>query len=142
MNYTSKSEQQTKDIAKDFVKTLKGGEVIELVGDLGAGKTVFVRGIVEAFGSDARVKSPTFTIMNEYPVRGEKVKKIVHIDLYRFNNASQLSALELDEVITDDSVACIEWPDIFGESPFFPTHRIKIDHVDEETREIEIENLS
>ena len=140
--FTSKSEQQTKDIANDFAKTLKGGEVIELVGDLGTGKTVFVRGIAQAFGSDARVKSPTFTIMNEYPVKAQQVKKVIHIDLYRFNDASQLSALELDEIMTADSVVCIEWPDIFGQSPFHPTHRIKIDHVDEETREIEIESLS
>lgn len=142
MNYTSTSEKQTKEIASEFAGKLKGGEVIELVGDLGAGKTVFVRGIVEAFGSNARVKSPTFTIMNEYPVDIDKIKKIIHIDLYRFNDASQLSALELDEVLTADSVACIEWPDIFGQSPFFPTHRVKINHVNEETREIEIENLN
>ncbi len=140
MNYISKSEQQTKEIATEFALELKGGEVIELIGDLGAGKTVFVRAIVEALGSRARVKSPTFTIMNEYPVSFGNIKKLVHIDLYRFGNESELSALELNDSIADNSVVCIEWPDIFGESPFKPTHRIKIEHVDEQTRNIIIEN--
>ena len=141
MNYTSTSELQTKKIAAEFASKLQGGEFIELIGDLGAGKTVFVRGMVEALGSDARVKSPTFTIMNEYPVQGDHIKKIAHLDLYRFKDESQLSALELEDYINDKTVICVEWPDIFGKSPFEPTHRVNIEHIDAETREISIEEL-
>ena len=141
MNYTSVSELQTKDIAAEFARKLQGGEFIELIGDLGAGKTVFVRGMVEALGSKARVKSPTFTIMNEYPVQGEHVSKIAHLDLYRFKNESELSTLELEDYINDKAVICVEWPDIFGKSPFVPTHRVVIEHVDAETREISIQEL-
>ena len=141
MNYTSVSELQTKDIAAEFARKLQGGEFIELIGDLGAGKTVFVRGMVEALGSKARVKSPTFTIMNEYPVQGEHVSKIAHLDLYRFKNESELSALELEDYINDKTVICVEWPDIFGKSKFVPTHRAVIEHVDTDTREISIQEL-
>jgi len=141
MNYTSTLELRTKEIAAEFARKLQGGEFVELVGDLGAGKTVFVRGMVEALGSDARVKSPTFTIMNEYPVQGDHVKKIVHLDLYRFKDESELSALELEDYINDKTVICVEWPDIFGKTPFEPTHRINIEHVDEQVREITIETI-
>ncbi|MBT3230995.1 tRNA (adenosine(37)-N6)-threonylcarbamoyltransferase complex ATPase subunit type 1 TsaE [Candidatus Uhrbacteria bacterium] len=141
MKHVSKSELQTKEIAAKFARKLAGGEFIELVGDLGAGKTVFVRGMVEALGSTARVKSPTFTIMNEYPVQGEHVTKIAHLDLYRFDDESQLSALELEDYINDKTVICVEWPDIFGKSPFEPTHRVTIEHVDVDTREIIVNEL-
>jgi tRNA threonylcarbamoyladenosine biosynthesis protein TsaE len=139
----SLSEQQTLDIAKEFAFTLNGGEVIELVGDLGSGKTLFVRGIAEAFGCSTRVKSPTFTIMNEYPTHSSDtvIRKIIHMDLYRFSDKSQLLALELGDVMADDTVVCIEWPDIFGESPFHPTHRIRLNHIDENSRDIEIEKI-
>lgn len=136
MNYTSKSELETKEIAAEFAVKLQGGEVIELVGDLGVGKTVFVRAIVETLGSEVRVKSPTFTIMNEYPVDGDRVKRVIHIDLYRFKDESQIRALELDDYISNDSVVCIEWPDVFGKSPFDTDYRVNIDHVDENTRRI------
>lgn len=141
MKYESVSELQTKEIAAEFARKLQGGELIELIGDLGAGKTVFVRGMVEALGSNARVKSPTFTIMNEYPVQGEHVTKIAHLDLYRFSDESQLEALELEDYINGKTVICIEWPDIFGFSPFKPSHRVSIEHVDVEIREISIEEL-
>ncbi len=141
MNYTSTSELQTKEIAAEFARNLQGGEFIEIVGDLGAGKTVFVRGMVEALGSNARVKSPTFTIMNEYPVQGDHVEKIAHLDLYRFKDASELGALELEDYVNDKTVICVEWPDVFERSPFEPTHVVKIDHVDAETRKIDIKKL-
>ena len=141
MNYTSTSEFHTKEIAAEFARSLQGGEFVELVGDLGTGKTVFVRGMVEELGSKARVKSPTFTIMNEYPVQGDHVKKIAHLDLYRFKDISQLRALELENYINDKTVICVEWPDVFEKSPFEPTHRVEIEHVDTETRGINIERV-
>jgi tRNA threonylcarbamoyladenosine biosynthesis protein TsaE len=134
--HTTKNEDETLALAGEFAKTLKGGEVIELVGDLGSGKTTFVRGIVVALGSSVRVKSPTFTILNEYPVNHESIKRIVHIDLYRFKDASELEALALDDYRCDDTVILIEWPRILGESIFKEVKEVDFEFMDESTRSI------
>ncbi|MFH1711996.1 MAG: tRNA (adenosine(37)-N6)-threonylcarbamoyltransferase complex ATPase subunit type 1 TsaE, partial [Patescibacteria group bacterium] len=109
--HTTKSEVETKGLAAVFAKELKGGEVVELVGDLGSGKTTFVRGVVEALGSSARVKSPTFTILNEYPIDQGMIKTIAHLDLYRFESADQLEGIGLDDYRKSDTVIFIEWPE-------------------------------
>ncbi|MBI4714268.1 tRNA (adenosine(37)-N6)-threonylcarbamoyltransferase complex ATPase subunit type 1 TsaE [Candidatus Uhrbacteria bacterium] len=107
------SPNQTKQIAEDFAKTLKGGEVIFLEGELGTGKTTFVQGAAKALGYGGPVRSPTFTIVNIYPASHETIKKIVHIDLYRIKNKSELSALALEELVQDpNSVMFIEWPSL------------------------------
>jgi len=141
MSHTTYSEQETHALAHTFLKQLTGGEVIELVGDLGSGKTAFVRGLAEALGAKARVKSPTFTVMNEYPVEGHpSIERIVHIDLYRFKDPSQISALEFNDYKNDETIICIEWPNIFNESVIDSTHVIKFKFIDENTREIVIES--
>lgn len=105
------SPDQTKQIAADFVKTLKGGEIIFLEGELGTGKTTFVQGAARALGYDGPVRSPTFTIINIYPTSHEKIKKIIHVDLYRIKNLSELRALDLEEYLDDqNAVIFIEWP--------------------------------
>lgn len=134
----TKSEKETRQVAAKFARKLKGGEVIELIGDLGSGKTTFVRGVAEALGSKARVKSPTFTIMNEYPVDHKKIRRIIHIDLYRFDNSSQLEALEMNDYKRKDSVTFIEWPDILDDTDFNATHKIEFEFVDESTRKIKM----
>lgn len=135
---TTRSEEETHALAAEFAKQLKGGELVELIGDLGSGKTTFVRGIAKAIGSSARVKSPTFTIMNEYPVTGHRtIKRLAHLDLYRFKNPSQLEALALGDYQADDTVVFVEWPDAFGDSAFSPTRQVRFAFVDEQTREIE-----
>lgn len=112
MKYTSHSAAETQKIAADFAKTLKGGEVIGLIGELGAGKTTFTRGLVEALGGTVRVKSPTFTVMNEYPVNFGAIKRVVHIDFYRFTDANELNALSLEDERRPDTVIVAEWPDV------------------------------
>ncbi len=125
MKHTSKSEKETRKLAAKFAKDLKGGEVVELVGDLGSGKTTFVRGVAEALGAKARVKSPTFTIMNEYPARHKSIKRIIHIDLYRFKDPAELRALELEDYFDGETVVFIEWPDVFHEQVINGTHAIR-----------------
>ena len=134
--HTTKSESETKKLAAKFAKKLKGGEVVELIGELGSGKTTFVRGAVEALGSKVRVKSPTFTILNEYPVEHQKIKMVAHLDLYRFDYAQQLEALALDDYQRPDVVLFIEWPEIIEQAPLEATHRIRFEIVDEDTRKI------
>ena len=134
--YVTASEEETKKLAADFASKLSGGEFVELIGDLGSGKTTFVRGAVEAMGSSARVKSPTFTVMNEYPVEGKTIKRVAHLDLYRFEDPVQLEALALEDYKRADTVVFIEWPDIFEKPMITAQHRIEFEFVDETTRKI------
>jgi tRNA threonylcarbamoyladenosine biosynthesis protein TsaE len=139
MNYTSHSAEETQKIAADFAKTLKGGEVIGLVGELGAGKTTFTRGLVEALGGTVRVKSPTFTVMNEYPVNFGAIKRVVHIDFYRFSDASELSALSLEDERRPDTIIVAEWPDVFDSNMFTSDVTIRFISRTISERRIEIE---
>jgi tRNA threonylcarbamoyladenosine biosynthesis protein TsaE len=134
--HITKSEEETRKLAADFASKLIGGEVVELIGDLGSGKTTFVRGVVDALGSSVRVKSPTFTVLNEYPVNGETIKRIAHLDLYRFNDPVQLEALALEDYKRADTIIFIEWPDIFEEPMITAQHRIEFEFIDESTRKI------
>ncbi|MFH1766944.1 MAG: tRNA (adenosine(37)-N6)-threonylcarbamoyltransferase complex ATPase subunit type 1 TsaE [Patescibacteria group bacterium] len=134
--HTTKSVEETQRLAAQFAAQLKGGELIELVGDLGSGKTTFVRGVAEALGTKVRVKSPTFTVMNEYPVDGDKIKRIIHIDFYRFEDPTQLEALAMGDYQDEETVIFIEWPDKFESPAVTATRTISFEFVDEETRRI------
>lgn len=103
----SRSAQQTRSWGKRLGKLLKGGEIIGLVGELGAGKTCFVRGVAEGLhvGQEAWVRSPTFTLINEYPGR----LPVFHIDLYRIESRNELEGLNLREYLYSDGVSLIEW---------------------------------
>lgn len=134
--HTTKSEAETRELAAEFAETLKGGDVIELVGDLGAGKTTFVRGVLESFGSTARVKSPTFTVMNEYPTSTPGIEKIIHLDLYRFKTPDELEALELGDYIRPENIVFVEWPNIFNVPIFEHAKRVEFEFIDDNTRKI------
>ena len=101
-----------------------GGDAIALVGELGAGKTTFVAGLVAALGGGA-AHSPTFSLVNEYP-GGRLI--VWHVDLYRLERASELAELGLDDVIGDRrGLVIVEWADRFAVLP--PDHlRIELDH--------------
>ncbi len=103
----SRSARQTRAWGKRLGKLLEGGEIIGLVGELGAGKTCFVRGVAEGLdvGREAWIRSPTFTLINEYPGR----LPVFHIDLYRIENRNELEGLNLREYLYSDGVSLIEW---------------------------------
>ncbi|MBQ9145656.1 MAG: tRNA (adenosine(37)-N6)-threonylcarbamoyltransferase complex ATPase subunit type 1 TsaE [Clostridia bacterium] len=106
MKYTSTCIQDTYQIAAKLAATLRGGEVVLLCGDLGSGKTTFVKGLAHALGIDQVVTSPTFTLMNTY--QGTKLK-LYHFDLYRLG-AGDAEDMGFDEFFHDpDAVCCIEW---------------------------------
>jgi tRNA threonylcarbamoyladenosine biosynthesis protein TsaE len=112
MIHITNNEEETQDLAHDFANTLKGSEIVYLQGDLGSGKTTFVRGVVRTLGFDEPVRSPTFTIVNRYEVTHSTIKQIIHVDLYRIENPSELIPLALEEELGQPGVvAFIEWPE-------------------------------
>lgn len=132
MKYVSGSEKDTFNFAKKFAKTLHGGEVIGLIGDLGAGKTVFAKGLAAGLGVKQKITSPTFVLMRVYPiesrgagispkaklfnrvnpVKKEKIKNFIHIDAYRLKSAADLESIGAKEYFSDPmSVVLIEWAD-------------------------------
>lgn len=110
--YLSFSPEQTESIAKEFTKQLKPGEWVGLCGELGSGKTSFVRGIFEGLKGKKPffVHSPTFTLLNEYPTA---LGPLYHIDLYRLNHLQDLDTLDLEELKATSGVGMIEWADKF-----------------------------
>jgi len=125
--YTTNSAQETAGLAKEIAKSLKGGEVLALSGDLGAGKTAFVQGLALALGVKDKVQSPTFNLLKVYnvskkywPTRlaesrltGEGgLKFLVHVDAYRLNDGSETTEIGLSEYLNSpDAVVAIEWPE-------------------------------
>jgi tRNA threonylcarbamoyladenosine biosynthesis protein TsaE len=109
LEMTSSSPEQTEQLAAEIGAQLRGGEVIELISDLGGGKTTFTRGLVRATGSGDKVGSPTFTLSKEYAAPGFTV---VHFDFYRLQEAGIVGD-ELAEVLGDPGyVTVVEWGDI------------------------------
>ena len=103
----SKSARQTMSWGKRLGKLVQGGEIIGLVGELGTGKTAFVRGFAEGIGvgKEAWVRSPTFTLINEYSGR----VAVFHIDLYRVAKPEEQTGLNLREYLYGDGVSLVEW---------------------------------
>jgi tRNA threonylcarbamoyladenosine biosynthesis protein TsaE len=135
---TTGSEQETAAVARELALTLRPGDVLLLSGNLGAGKTAFVRGLAEGLGVDPDdVSSPTFTLVHEY--RGGRLT-LYHVDLYRLDRAAT-EDLGLEEMGVGDGVLAIEWPDRLTHS--MPGARsVVIDIVDDTTRAIRIEPYS
>ena len=106
----SESELETRKLAGDFARELRAGDVVALEGDLGAGKTVFVRGMAEGLGADPRaVASPTFALVHEYACP-PPIGRFVHLDLYRLDaDERELEELGLPEILTG-AVTAVEWP--------------------------------
>jgi tRNA threonylcarbamoyladenosine biosynthesis protein TsaE len=111
--HTSSSPDQTEHAGATLGRCLEPGDVIGLIGDLGAGKTLLVQGVARGLGvpPDVRVTSPTFTIINEY--HGGRLS-LYHADLYRIEQARELEEIGLDDICRRaDGVVCVEWSDRF-----------------------------
>lgn len=139
MKYLTRSESDTLRFAAQLSEALDAGDSVLLHGDLGAGKSVFARGVARGLGVMGAMPSPTFTLLIPYEGR----KKLYHFDLYRLNDPDEFYAAGLDEFIGGDGVALIEWPEMAEIDPRPALHvtiRRSIDG-DENLREIEIEAL-
>ena len=132
----SKSEEQTYNFAKTLAESLTIPAHILLHGDLGAGKTIFAKGLADGFGVEDvdQVSSPTFTLINQYAGR----VKIYHIDLYRIEPGS-LDGLGLEEIFDDANAAVIvEWAERLGSFETPGAVRVFLSYVDERSRKIDL----
>lgn len=132
MEYTTNKVEETLIIAQNLAKSFTGGEIVLLKGELGAGKTVFAKGIAKGLSITDTITSPTFTIMNEYKGR----LTMYHFDMYRLNGES--SELGFEEYYgLDNSVCVIEWnTQKYFDSP--KVINIDIEYLDENARRIVI----
>lgn len=106
----TKNEKETIKAAATFARKLKGGEIVALTGDLGAGKTVWVRGMAKALGIRETINSPTFVLMKCFSLKQRGIRNFCHVDAYRLKDSSELSAIGLEDYLDEpDTVTVIEW---------------------------------
>jgi tRNA threonylcarbamoyladenosine biosynthesis protein TsaE len=134
--FRTKSEEETVEAGQRLARLLGPREVVLLIGDLGAGKTTFAKGVVHGLGAAAPedVVSPTFTLIHEY---GSE-PKIYHIDLYRIQNEHEASALGLEELLDSEGIILVEWGERF---PYlWPPERVEVHFqwLSEQEREIRV----
>ena len=110
--FISNSPAETEAIGRRLAEDVGAGSALALTGDLGSGKTVFVKGLVVGLGSSTDVTSPTFTILHEY--RGGRVT-VYHFDFFRLEDRQSVARLGLDDYFFGDGVSVIEWADRFPE---------------------------
>jgi tRNA threonylcarbamoyladenosine biosynthesis protein TsaE len=134
--HTTQSAKETHSLGKVFGQSLPPGSIVAFFGDLGAGKTTFIRGLVQGIGSiDMRsVCSPTFTFLNIY--NGDKM--VFHFDLYRLPREEEFFAAGFDEYFNAGGICCIEWAEKIASS--LPPHTFKItfSYLGEKARQIEV----
>ena len=133
MDFFSRSPEQTRRIGVRLGGALQAGDVICLQGDLGAGKTTFVQGIAQGWGSKDSVTSPTFILVNVY--RRADESQLFHMDAYRLDSTPEAEELDLDTMLAQGPLI-VEWPEridglVPGENLW-----VKLEHVDEEEREM------
>ena len=135
MQYRAPTPDAMEQLGRAAATTLHAGSVIALVGGLGAGKTLWTKGLVAALGSPAAVTSPTFGLVHEYP--GGRMP-VFHVDFYRLETPAELLALGWDEYLEANGVVVAEWADKFpGALPKRTVH-IKFEIIDEDHRSIEM----
>jgi tRNA threonylcarbamoyladenosine biosynthesis protein TsaE len=142
MDFFSRSPEQTRRVGRRLGEVLQTGDVIALQGDLGAGKTTFVQGIAQGWGSLDSVSSPTFILVNIY--RGanhsnrDTLSLLFHMDAYRLDSAPEAEELDLDSMLAQGALL-IEWPERMD--GLIPNERlwIKFEHMDEEEREMKFQ---
>ena len=148
--FVTNNFEETQNLGKEFAKTLRGGELVALYGNLGAGKTTFVQGLAMDLGIKRRIISPTFIIIKSYRIKFKtqkaKVKTTIqnskifyHIDLYRMETAEDIRGLGIDEIIgNSNNIIVIEWAEKIKD--FLPKERIDIyfEYLDENKRKITV----
>lgn len=126
----TKSREETIKFAEEYGKTLCGGDVLLLDGEMGAGKTVFTKGIALALGINAEITSPTYAYLNDYD------GKLYHYDCYRLSSGEDAEALGLTEYFYGNGVCVVEWSENIADVLPDNCKRVKIEKIDLNTRKI------
>ena len=136
----SRSRQETFDLGYRLGESLAEPAVFLLEGHLGVGKTVFAKGLICGLGQEDPddVTSPTFTLVNEYPLRF----KVFHIDLYRLDKVEDLRSLDLEEILCEDGVVIVEWAEKLGRQARIRAVCVKLEDLGGDMRRIEIQPCS
>jgi len=135
LEYTTASTEETEALGQALAKTLASGTLLALHGDLGAGKTAFVRGLAAGLGYHGRVTSPTFTIVNEY----EGKMPLFHFDLYRLGSEDELYDIGFDEYLSRNGICAVEWSERAPELMSAAQVQVTISRLDETSRRIVVE---
>ncbi len=137
----TKTEEETIDFSKNMAKSFNGGEILCLEGDLGAGKTIFTKGVAKGLGYNKNVNSPTFVVMKVYNIENNKkgIENLVHIDAYRLQNSEDIETIGGTEYFAKkNTITIIEWPkNIIDAIPKLAIW-IKIKNINKKEREITI----
>lgn len=142
MTTITHSDQETKKIAEDLALRLKGGDIVCLYGELGAGKTTFVKGLAQGLGVKNEITSPTFTLLNIYHTNSSPEEmQLVHIDTYRLKTEQELLDIGVTDYLGEPRViTVIEWPEkIAGLLQNKKVINVLIDHQEETVRKITID---
>ena len=130
MEYISKSLKQTYKIAEEFAKTLKGGDVVLLNGEMGAGKTAFTKGLAKGLGIEDEITSPTYAYMNDYD------GKLYHYDCYRLSSGEDAEALGLTDYFYSGGICVLEWSENIKSVLPSKVITVKIEKINDKTRKI------
>ena len=133
--YITNSERETEELGRRFAEKLPDGTVVAMYGDLGAGKTAFVRGMARGLGLDCRVSSPTFTIVNEYL----GPRELIHFDMYRLSGADELFDIGWEDYRSRGAVCAVEWSENVEDAFFGDEVRVTIEKLSDTGRKITIE---
>ena len=135
MVYITNSETETEALGAAFAEKLPSGSVVALYGELGSGKTAFVRGMARGMGIDAAVSSPTFTIVNEYV----GARSLFHFDMYRLGSAEELFDIGWEDYLARDGVCAVEWSENVRDAFAGDEYTVSFRKTAENGREITIE---
>ena len=134
-SYYSNNETETEELGARLARTLPDGAVVAMYGDLGAGKTAFVRGMARGLGLRCRVSSPTFTIVNEY--LGER--ELIHFDLYRLSGSEELFEIGWEDYLSRGAICAVEWSEKVPDAFFGDEITVTIEKLGDTQRKITIE---
>ena len=135
--FISLSAEETGEYARRFAVTLQPGDMVSLCGELGAGKTEFMRGITEFLNCDDQLSSPTFPLFNIYEGSlGCDPVTLHHFDLYRINSLKELEAIGFDEYLSNGDFSFVEWADRFAEYAPLYTVTVALAYAGSESRSI------
>ena len=133
--YYSHNEAETEELGERLARQLPDGAVVALYGDLGAGKTAFVRGMARGMGLNCRVSSPTFTIVNEYL----GPRELIHFDMYRLSGADELFDIGWEDYLRRGAVCAVEWSEKVEDAFYGDEIRVTIEKLGDTRRKITIE---